>query len=96
MKTLHEIVQESFADQHRKMGHITSRHTAEYLSKNNVVVKRYGQWEGEGDGYADGELVYDVWYCSECEHCIDNGTDDPGILPNYCPSCGAEMRGAYD
>ena len=24
-----------------------------------------GQWEGEGDGYADGEIVIDVWYCSQ-------------------------------
>ena len=24
-----------------------------------------GQWEGEGDGYADGEIVLDVWYCSQ-------------------------------
>lgn len=52
-----------------------------------------GLWIGEGDGYADGELVYDVWYCSECNHCIDDGTDVPEMLPNYCPSCGAKMEG---
>ncbi len=51
-----------------------------------------GRWIGEGDGYADGELVYDVWYCSECNHCIDDGTDDPEMLPNYCPTCGAKME----
>ena len=50
-----------------------------------------GRWVGEGDGYADGELVYDVWYCSECNHCIDDGTDDPKMLPNYCPNCGMKM-----
>ena len=52
-----------------------------------------GNWDGEADGYADGELVYDVWYCSECNHCIDDGTDDPDMLPNFCPNCGADMRG---
>ena len=51
----------------------------------------HGQWIGEADGYADGELVYDVWYCSECNFCIDNGTDDPELLPNYCENCGAKM-----
>lgn len=51
----------------------------------------YGRWDGEGDGYADGEIVLDVWYCSACGHCIDDGTDDPYILPNYCPNCGAKM-----
>ena len=44
------------------------------------------RWQGEADGYADGYPVYDVWYCSECEHCIDDGTDDPAFLPCYCPN----------
>ena len=51
----------------------------------------HGQWQGEGDGYADGEIVYDVWRCSECDHVIDDGTDNPELLPNYCPNCGAKM-----
>lgn len=51
------------------------------------------EWIGEADGYADGELVYDVWYCSECNHCIDDGTDEVDLLPNYCPNCGAKMGG---
>ena len=59
----------------------------------DVVEVKHGSWLGEGDGYADGELVYDVWYCSECNHCIDDGTDDPDLLPNYCPNCGAKMDG---
>lgn len=51
-----------------------------------------GQWEGEGDGYADGEIVLDVWYCSQCGYCIDDGTDNPDFLPKYCPGCGAKME----
>ena len=57
----------------------------------DVAPVRHGRWDGEGDGYADGEIVIDVWYCSECGYCIDDGTDDPNILPNYCPNCGAIM-----
>ena len=57
-------------------------------------LRQKGRWIGEADGYADGELVYDVWYCSECNYCIDDGTDDPEMLPNYCPNCGAKMEGA--
>lgn len=52
---------------------------------------RHGRWLGEGDGYADGYPVMDVWYCSECDHCIDDGTDNQEHLPNYCPNCGAKM-----
>lgn len=55
--------------------------------------EKKGCWVGEADGYADGELVYDVWYCDNCNYCIDDGTDDPEMLPNYCPNCGADMKG---
>lgn len=56
----------------------------------------HGRWIGEADGYADGELVYDVWNCSRCDYCIDDGTDNPELLPNYCPNCGAKMDGEGD
>lgn len=62
----------------------------------DVAEVVYGQWQGEGDGYADGALVYDVWVCSNCGHYIDDGTDDPECLPNYCPNCGAKMDGGED
>lgn len=41
--------------------------------------------ELEYDGYADENPVYDVW------NCIDDGTDDPEMLPKFCPNCGAKM-----
>lgn len=63
------------------------------LPAADVAPVRHGHWIGEGDGYADGELVFDVWHCSECDYCIDDGTDDPELLPKYCPGCGALMDG---
>ena len=67
--------------------------SAEKLYNAGYRKQSEGEWIGEADGYADGELVYDVWYCSECNHCIDDGTDDADLLPNYCPNCGAKMKG---
>lgn len=86
-------------------GSVLGRHTgladciaSEILSlpAADVAPVRHGHWIGEGDGYADGELVFDVWHCSECDYCIDDGTDDPERLPKYCPGCGAKMDGGND
>ena len=66
------------------------------LPAADVAEVVHGQWEGEGDGYADGEIVLDVWHCSQCGYCIDDGTDNPDCLPKYCPGCGARMDGGND
>lgn len=58
--------------------------------KIEVTDRPKGEWIGEGDGYADGEIVYDTWYCSKCDHCEEG---EELALPNYCPNCGADMRG---
>lgn len=78
------------------MGSIVAGALKRYIKRvptADVAPVRHGQWNGEGDGYADGEIVLDVWYCSECGHCIDDGTDEPYLLPNFCPNCGAKMDG---
>lgn len=66
------------------------------LPAADVAEVVLGQWEGEGDGYADGEIVLDVWYCSQCGYCIDDGTDNQDCLLKYCPNCGAKMDGGID
>lgn len=66
------------------------------LPAADVAPVVHGQWDAEGDGYADGEIVLDVWYCSKCGYCIDDGTDNPDCLPKYCPNCGARMDGAAE
>ena len=66
------------------------------LPAADVAEVVHGQWIGEGDGYADGALVCDVWHCSVCDYTIDDGTDDPARLPEYCAGCGAKMDGGYE
>ena len=41
----------------------------------------------EGDGYADGELVYDTWICPNCEKHYEVDYDDY----DYCPNCGQAL-----
>ena len=38
----------------------------------------------EGDGYWDGELVYDTWICPNCGKDYEVDYDDY----KYCPECG--------
>lgn len=38
----------------------------------------------EGDGYADDELVYDIWICPNCGECYEIDYDDH----SHCPNCG--------
>lgn len=38
----------------------------------------------EADGYADGELVYDIWYCPGCDTAYEAETEKY----KYCPNCG--------
>ena len=48
-------------------------------------------WYGEADGYADGELVYDMWSCPICGKRFEEWEEKPDW--NFCPNCGADMRG---
>lgn len=41
----------------------------------------------EGDGYADGYLVYDTWVCPNCETHYEINYDDY----DYCPHCGQHI-----
>lgn len=52
--------------------------------------QKKGHYIGEADGYADGELVYDIWSCSECGCYFEDWDEQPTY--NFCPNCGADMR----
>lgn len=59
------------------------------IEKLPSAEPKKGKWIGEGDGYADGYMVYDLWYCSNCDYCYE-GDEEPDW--NYCPNCGAKME----
>lgn len=41
----------------------------------------------EGDGYADGELVYDTWICPNCGERYEIDYDEY----EHCPKCGQKI-----
>ncbi len=40
----------------------------------------------EGDGYADGYMVFDSFYCPSCDHCMEEDE-----VEDYCPNCGQKI-----
>jgi len=46
----------------------------------------------KGDGYADGELVYDMADCPnpDCQHFFEDSDENWGCT--YCPDCGQKLR----
>ena len=60
--------------------------------------RKRGRWIYGEDNPGTGR---DGWFCSECEHfeMWDYSVDMKSAelnLPNYCPNCGADMRGEQD
>lgn len=49
----------------------------------------YVQWCVHGNPVA-------YWYCSECKEEAYVSADDEFILSDFCPYCGADMRGGDD
>ena len=74
-----------------RIGGVTTDDIISAPTINPESLRPTAHWNGEYDGYADGNPVYDVWNCSACGYCIDDGTDNPEMLPKFCPHCGARM-----
>lgn len=76
-------IQEAFArlKQYEQTG-LTPEQIMELKERNTPKMPRY-----EGDGYADEEMVYDTWYCPNCEEEYEVDYDDY----DFCPNCGQEI-----
>lgn len=44
----------------------------------------------EGDGYADGAMVYDYAFCPSCDHETEIDSENWGC--EFCPECGQKLR----
>ena len=83
-------------------------HAKEYLSvipAADVVEVRRGEWivkkrhTDSENAYIDG-VYYAGAFCSECDYCIHESLGSYGYptlkTTNFCPNCGADMRGKND
>lgn len=52
-------------------------------NKGFEAAKKTKELIAEGDGYADGEMVYDSFYCPSCDYHMEDYE-----VKNYCPNCG--------
>lgn len=60
-----------------------------FMDKDEQPELKHGRWIPlEYDGYADGNPVWDLWECSECQ---EEHSGDEDTLTPYCPNCGARM-----
>lgn len=56
------------------------------LVKKDIPKKPYY----EGDGYADGAMVYDMAYCPNCGNLMEEYKDN-GWGEEYCHCCGQHL-----
>lgn len=61
---------------------------SDMMNISNALEKQIAKIpEYEGDGYSDGEIVYDTWLCPSCEEYYEIDYDKY----NYCPCCGQKI-----
>lgn len=77
-----KIVRSSFAE------NVTESEMLAFIECKKALEKQIPKKPNlEGDGYADGQLVYDTWICPCCEKHYEVYYDDY----DFCPNCGQKL-----
>lgn len=66
---------------------LTPEQIRELKERDTAKVPDY-----EGDGYADGQMVYDTWICPNCGEHYEVDYDDY----DFCPKCGQRIKKHMD
>ena len=61
---------------------LTPEEVKELAERDTAKMPMY-----EGDGYADGKMVYDIWICPNCGTKYEVDYDDY----DFCPDCGQRI-----
>ena len=57
----------------------------------DVVERKRGEWICHEGRWIDFDYYPTKYECNQCHHYVDVASDK-----NFCPNCGADMRGADD
>lgn len=79
----------------RRAGEDRTYHEEEIREAKEMAIKVLERTEPqevfyEGDGYADGEMVYDFAECPRCGYEYEDGDKDWGF--SFCPNCGQALK----
>ena len=83
------LVNTTYADEFQGMSIVQDAQNAaiEALKKQAPKIPNL-----TGDGYSDGEIVYDTWICPNCEQEYEIEYDHY----NFCPSCGQAIDWTHE
>lgn len=77
-----ELLDQAFLESDDNFGRPCTEQVATYLIKNGVTIRERGEWI-KRTPYSEPE-------CSRCGRCPKVVF---GMLPDFCPHCGVDMRG---
>ena len=72
------------AEEHRQLAEWL-KELKDFKEKDKSKAVRY-----EGDGYADGTMVYDMAFCTNCDYEFEE--DSECWESEFCPNCGQRLR----
>ncbi len=72
-----------YIDDKNMISGLTLEEIKELAERDTAKMPRY-----EGDGYSEGEIVYDTWFCPNCEEEYEVDYDDY----DFCPNCGQRLK----
>ena len=89
----------------KSFGELTAKSALRSVANAPTIERKKGKWipvdsfsafgGDEATWMAHGNPTA-FYYCSECKEQAYTGEDGEPLLTDFCPNCGADMRGEQD
>ena len=89
-KQMFEDLVEIFDEEYEKRRLITPQNTAEKMTAKGYVKQSEGEWQL----IEQEDFIYKLCKCSACGD--ERFFEEDDKLCNYCPNCGAKMKGGAE